>query len=242
MVLRLKITLAFAATALMAVIVSFVLQALIQSTGPAALLALIIAGGLGAGIRLFLRRGHWPGRSAISTTSSCASPNGTWMASCRMPRAPTRSGGIAKALKAFQADAIQWSESHKSEQDSQIQGRLASQQRTEELIHQFRGSIAGILGAFADSARTMDETARTLSNVASDTNERVTAVASASDEASANVQTVAATAEELAVSVGDIGTASPPQAASSARSPRTPAPPISRSRGWRRPRSASATW
>jgi hypothetical protein len=26
------------------------------------------------------------------------------------------------------------------------------------LIHQFRGSIAGILGAFADSARTMDET------------------------------------------------------------------------------------
>ena len=52
----------------------------------------------------------------------------------------------------------------------------------------------------------MDETARALSNVAADTNERVTAVASASDEASANVKTVAATAEELAVSVGDIGT------------------------------------
>ncbi len=51
--------------------------------------------------------------------------------------------------------------------------RLASQQRTEELIHQFRGAIAGILGAFADSARTMDETARALSTVASDTNERV---------------------------------------------------------------------
>ena len=27
------------------------------------------------------------------------------------------------------------------------------------MIHQFRGSIAGILGAFANSARTMDETA-----------------------------------------------------------------------------------
>ena len=71
-------------------------------------------------------------------------------------------GEIAKSLKAFQADAIRWSESHKSEQDSQIQGRLASQQRTEELIHQFRGSIAGILGAFAESARQMDETARTV--------------------------------------------------------------------------------
>jgi methyl-accepting chemotaxis protein len=69
-------------------------------------------------------------------------------------------GGIAKALKSFQSDAIRWSESHKSEQDSQVQGRHASQQRTEELIHQFRGAIAGILGAFADSARTMDDTAR----------------------------------------------------------------------------------
>ncbi|HEU4475781.1 MAG TPA: methyl-accepting chemotaxis protein [Methyloceanibacter sp.] len=47
---------------------------------------------------------------------------------------------------------------------------------------------------------------RALSTLASDTNERVTTVASASDEASANVQTVAATAEELAVSVGEIGT------------------------------------
>jgi methyl-accepting chemotaxis protein len=114
-------------------------------------------------------------------------------------------GDIAKALKAFQADAIQWSTSHKSEQDSQVQLKLASQQRTEELIHEFRGSIAGILGAFAENARQMDETARTLSTVASDTNERVGAVASASDEASANVQTVAATTEELAVSVGEIG-------------------------------------
>ena len=31
-------------------------------------------------------------------------------------------GDIAKALKAFQSDAIRWSESHKSEQDSQVQG------------------------------------------------------------------------------------------------------------------------
>ena len=115
-------------------------------------------------------------------------------------------GDIAKTLKAFQADAIKWCDSHKSEQDRQVQGRLASQQRTEELIYQFCGSIAGILGAFADSARSMDETARSLSTLASDTNEHVGVVASASDEASANVQTVAATAEELAVSVGEIGT------------------------------------
>jgi methyl-accepting chemotaxis protein len=200
MVMRLKITLAFAATALAAVIISFVLQAAIQKTGPAILLALILAGGFGYFFGGALGR-------ALGDLNNVILRFTKWDMDGVVPRA-TRSdevGGIAKALKAFQADAIQWSESRKSEQDSQIQGRLASQRRTEELIHQFRGSIAGILGAFADNARTMDETARVLSNVASDTNERVTAVASASDEASANVQTVAATAEELAVSVGDIG-------------------------------------
>ena len=49
MVLRLKITLAFAATAIMAVVVSFVLAATIQGTLLAAALATIMAGALGAG-------------------------------------------------------------------------------------------------------------------------------------------------------------------------------------------------
>jgi methyl-accepting chemotaxis protein len=204
MVLRLKITLAYAATALMAVIVSFGLLTMFDSPGLAAVLALIIAMGLGAGYGYY-----WGGalNQSLKDLSNVILRFTKWDMDGEVPHAKRSDeiGVIAKALKAFQVDAIQWSESHKSEQDSQIQGRLASQQRTEELIHQFRGTIAGILGAFADSARQMDETARALSTVASDTNERVTSVASASDEASANVQTVAATAEELAVSVGDIG-------------------------------------
>ena len=181
MVLRLKMTLAFAATALMAVVVSFVLVAMVQTTFLAALLSMIIAGALGAAV------GHVFGGK---TAQALADLNGVilrfikWDMDGVVPHAARSDevGDISKALKAFQSDAIRWSESHKSEQDSQVQGRLASQQRTEELIHQFRGSIAGILGAFGDSARTMDETARALSIVASDTNERVSVVASASDD------------------------------------------------------------
>ncbi|ODS01458.1 hypothetical protein AUC69_06880 [Methyloceanibacter superfactus] len=205
MLLRLKITLAFAATALMAVVISILLQILIPSPGAAALLALIVGGRARAGIGYF--SGGALGKS-LSDLNNVILRFIKWDMDGVVPHANRADeiGRHRQGAEAFQSDAIRWSESHKSEQDSQIQGRLASQQRTEELIHQFRGSIAGILGAFADSARTMDETARALSNVATDTNERVTAVASASDEASANVQTVAATAEELAVSVGDIGT------------------------------------
>ena len=205
MVLRLKIMLAFAATAVMAVVVSFALAAMVPATLLAALLSMIVAGALAAGF------GYMFGGAtaqALTDLNNVILRFTKWDMDGIVPHAARADevGDIAKALKAFQNDAIKWSESHKSEQDSQVQGRLASQQRTEELIHQFRGSIAGILGAFAESARMMDETARSLSTLASDTNERVGVVASASDEASANVQTVAATAEELAVSVGEIGT------------------------------------
>ena len=50
MVLRLKMTLAFTATALMAVVVSYLLAAMVKSTVLAALLSLIVAGALGAGV------------------------------------------------------------------------------------------------------------------------------------------------------------------------------------------------
>jgi HAMP domain-containing protein len=52
-------------------------------------------------------------------------------------------GEIAKGLEVFKADAIRWSESYSKEQDTQVQGRLAAQHRTAELIRKFRDSIAG---------------------------------------------------------------------------------------------------
>jgi methyl-accepting chemotaxis protein len=115
-------------------------------------------------------------------------------------------GALGRNLSDFQADATRWSERHQHELDAQWAGRLSAQQRTEQLIGEFRSSIAGILEVFAESARKMDDTAATLASVATGSSERVTAVASASDEASSNVQTVAATTEQLAVSVGEIGT------------------------------------
>jgi len=202
--LRKKLSFCFALTAMASVIVTVACQMVMPGVGGAILLALFVAAGLAAGF------GYLCGRSLASALDGLRSVIlrlTKWETAGDVPHVARRDevGALAKALEAFQADAISWSESHQSEQDSQIEGRLASQKRTEELIHQFRGSIAGILGAFAESAKKMDATARVLSSVATDTNERVTVVASASDEASANVQSVAATAEELAMSFSDIG-------------------------------------
>jgi methyl-accepting chemotaxis protein len=114
-------------------------------------------------------------------------------------------GDIARALETFQAGAKQWTESQQAEENSETEQRFAQQQRTEELIAGFRGSIAGILESLAMKTTQMDETAQVLSAIASESNGRMLSVATASDEASANVQTVAATAEELSISVNEIG-------------------------------------
>ncbi|MEJ2518023.1 MAG: methyl-accepting chemotaxis protein, partial [Methyloceanibacter sp.] len=189
----------FGATALVAVAVTIVCQMALTSVGGAILIALLVAPILGA------CAGYFFGRSlprAVRDLRAVIERLTRWDTAGDVPHTARRDelGVLANALQTFQDDAKNWSESHQSELDSKIEGRLASQRRTEELIHQFRGSIAGLLGAFADSARQMDDTARLLSSVATDTNDRVTVVASASDEVSANVQSVAATAEELAVS------------------------------------------
>ena len=204
MALRLKLTLALAAASLLGVAIAFTSAAILPLV-PAMAVATIVSATLAAVVGYSL--GGTMGRS-LSELRGVIVRFMKWDMGDEVPHTARvdEIGEIARALRDFQADAIKWSESHKSEQDNQVLAKLQTQQRTEELIHQFRGSIAGILGAFADSATSMDETARALSTVASDTSERVGAVASASDEASANVQTVAATAEELAVSVGEIGT------------------------------------
>ncbi|MEM7192455.1 MAG: methyl-accepting chemotaxis protein [Pseudomonadota bacterium] len=200
-----KLALLFGLTAFLAVILTVALQLILPAVGGAIIVALLTSTGLAAAF------GYYYGRTISGSLEDLG------RAIARLTRWETGGdvlhverddelGALARALKAFQDDAANWSETHQSEQDSQVAGRLAAQRRTEELIHQFRSSIAGILGAFADSGRQMDETARLLSSVATDTNDRVTVVASASDEASANVQSVAATAEELAVSCSDIGT------------------------------------
>lgn len=109
MVLRLKMTLAFTATALMAVVVSYVLAAMVQSTVLAALLSLIVAGALGAGI------GYVFGGTtaqALSHLNNVILRFIKWDMEGVVPHAARADevGDIAKALKAFQSDAIRWSE------------------------------------------------------------------------------------------------------------------------------------
>jgi methyl-accepting chemotaxis protein len=205
MSLRLQIPLAMIAASLLGMAISFAAMAVLGGVGAAAGVAAFLSALL-AGLSGYLLGGSIT--KPLKTLQQVIIRFTKWDMDGEVPHGGRRDeiGNLARSLAAFQADATEWSERHQHELDAQWQGRLSSQQRTEQLIQEFRSSIAGILEAFANSATKMDETAHALASVASGSNERVSAVASASDEASCNVQTVAATTEELAVSVGEIGT------------------------------------
>ncbi len=203
--LRLQITLGMAIIALLSVAISFGAAETVHGIASAGGVALLLSVSLAIVVGLLL--GGTIARplgelQAVITRFTRWEMDGTVPFTDRGDEI----GEVARSLRAFQSDAMAWSERHQHELDSQWQGRLSSQQRTEQLIGEFRNTIAGILSAFATSAHNMDETAHALASVAQGSNERVSAVASASDEASSSVQTVAATTEELAVSVGEIGT------------------------------------
>jgi len=99
MVLRLKMTLAFVATALMAVIVAYVLAAMVQPAALAALLSLIVASALGAGVgyvfggataqalsdlnNVILRFIRWDMEGAVPHVARADAAPRTWWRICR---------------------------------------------------------------------------------------------------------------------------------------------------------------
>jgi len=72
------------------------------------------------------------------------------------------------------------------------------------LTDQFEQRVAGVVDTVASAAAQMRGTASHLTELADTTTDQTTAVAAATEEASANVQTVASAAEELSASIQEI--------------------------------------
>jgi methyl-accepting chemotaxis protein len=73
-------------------------------------------------------------------------------------------------------------------------------------VGQFEQSIDGIVGTLTGESSNMSQTADVLASGAATTQERITAVAAASEEAATNMETVAAATTELTTSAREIGT------------------------------------
>ena len=113
-------------------------------------------------------------------------------------------GAMAAAVQVFKENAIA-TEKLKREQEAMERRAAEEKKKTmRELADHFQRQVGGIIDMVRNSSGGLEVTARQMSGSADQTNRQASAVAAASEEASANVQAVAGAAEELSASIREI--------------------------------------
>ena len=115
-------------------------------------------------------------------------------------------GAVADSVEVFKVKA---QEKAKKEAEAKAeQDRLIAEQRKADmhrLAGEFESAVGEIIETVSSASTELEAAAGTLTHTADGTQRLATAVASASEEASASVQSVASATEELASSVSEIG-------------------------------------
>ncbi len=112
---------------------------------------------------------------------------------------------MAKAVQVFKDNAI---ENQRLEAEQAVAARRADEEKRQAvngLAERFERQIKDIVDGVSSAATEMQATAEQMSVTAEEASRQSSAVAAASDQATANVQTVASTAEELSASISEIG-------------------------------------
>jgi methyl-accepting chemotaxis protein len=112
-------------------------------------------------------------------------------------------GGMARSLETFRKAIIE-REALAEQARGDDAMRLQRQKRLQADIAAFRSQIGGILETVAGNMSGMQETARTLLQVAQQADVQAKSMRSTTDEAAGNVQSVASAAEELSSSIDEI--------------------------------------
>ncbi|MEH3147807.1 MAG: methyl-accepting chemotaxis protein [Methylobacterium frigidaeris] len=112
-------------------------------------------------------------------------------------------GKMAEAVEVFRQNAVARTELE-ADQAAQHAARQQRADRVDQLVRNFQQSVAGSLEIVTSAATELDATARSMTQVAENTNGQAVASSAAAEQASANVQTVAAAAEEMVSSLQEI--------------------------------------
>jgi methyl-accepting chemotaxis protein len=114
-------------------------------------------------------------------------------------------GGMARALEVFRENAA---ERQRLEQRAQLEreAEIRRQERTDDLIREFRASISGIRETLESQLEAMMSSSENLTNIAMSASEGAHSAQAASSEASTNVGDVASAASELTAASREIST------------------------------------
>jgi len=113
-------------------------------------------------------------------------------------------GHIAQAVLVFRQNAIERKEIEQSDRDRLATSEYRSK-AVAELMRAFQNRAGDVLAEVKQAQTELEETARDLAGTAEQSQERVTTVASATQQATSNVESVASAAEELSASIREIG-------------------------------------
>lgn len=112
-------------------------------------------------------------------------------------------GDMNRTVEIFRRNALE-REQLQAQQAREEESQKARQNRIEALIANFRATAADVLTTVEETADGLDQTARSLTEIARESSGHASQTLQASDTATQNVQTVASAAEELAASIGEI--------------------------------------
>ncbi|WP_209001743.1 methyl-accepting chemotaxis protein [Stappia albiluteola] len=112
-------------------------------------------------------------------------------------------GDMSRTVQVFRDNAIE-RERLQSEQAREQEARDSRQVHIEKLIAEFRATVQSLTTSVGETAGGLEATARALTSIASESADRASETAMASDEATGNVESVASAAEELSASISEI--------------------------------------
>jgi len=115
-------------------------------------------------------------------------------------------GEMAKAVQIFKDSMSETERLRAAQEQQKAQAEADRRQAMHELAERFETSVGGVVDAVSSAATELRATAEAMAQTADDTSRQTTAVAAASEQATANVQTVAGATEELGASIKEIGT------------------------------------
>ncbi|MDP6706469.1 MAG: methyl-accepting chemotaxis protein [Alphaproteobacteria bacterium] len=113
-------------------------------------------------------------------------------------------GAISSAVDVFKRNAIEMERLQAEQTEAELRGQEEKHHAMMELADGFEASVKGVVELVSAASGEMETTARSMAETAARAGERTGAVATASEQASANVQTVASASEELAASIREI--------------------------------------
>ncbi len=114
-------------------------------------------------------------------------------------------GSMATAVDVFRQNMMETRQLRDAQEALKQQAEAEKLEALRLMADRFEADVKGVVGAVAQAAQEMQQSATAITASAGDTSQRTVAAAAAADEASASVETVAAAAEELSSSVDEIG-------------------------------------